>query len=150
MTGASAMVTFLLTDIEGSTELWERQPAAMGEALAHHDAMAASVVAAGGGRLVKTRGEGDATFSVFDSPAAAVVAATELQSLFANETFPGGIDLRIRIALHTGIAENRAGDQVNDPGASSALQGYAGHYCNVPQEHEPGIVACSFLRSWSG
>src|SRR5437763_4374975 len=110
MTGASAMVTFLLTDIEGSTELWERQPAAMGEALAHHDAMAASVVAAGGGRLVKTRGEGDATFSVFDSPAAAVVAATELQSPFANETFPGGIDLRIRIALHTGIAENRAGD----------------------------------------
>ena len=41
----------------------------------------------------------------------------------------------------------RAGDQRNDPGASNGLQGYAGHYCAVPQRAEPGIVACSFILS---
>ena len=41
----------------------------------------------------------------------------------------------------------RAGDQQNDPGAMSALQGYAGHYCAVPSRVEPGIVACSFILS---
>ena len=51
----------------------------------------------------------------------------------------------MRLAVNQTTA--RAGDQQNDYGAQSAVQGYAGHYCNVPQEHEPGIVACSFILS---
>ena len=51
----------------------------------------------------------------------------------------------IRLEVNTPAA--RAGDQANDPGASNALQGYAGHYCAVPQETDPGIVACSFILS---
>jgi len=50
----------------------------------------------------------------------------------------------IRLAVHQ--PENRP-KIVNDPGASSSLQGYGGHYCNVPQEKDPGIVACSFIAS---
>jgi hypothetical protein len=42
---------------------------------------------------------------------------------------------------------NRAGDQVNDPGASFPVQGYAGHYCAVPSRTDPGITACSFIMS---
>ena len=67
-------VTFLLTDIEGSTAAWEAQADAMAVALARHDEIVEQVVTSRGGRLVKTRGEGDATFSVFDRPSAAAAA----------------------------------------------------------------------------
>src|SRR5688500_5764759 len=52
-------VTFLLTDIGGSTALWEREPAAMQEALARHDALLAAGIGQHGGATVKSRGEGD-------------------------------------------------------------------------------------------
>ena len=52
-------------------------------------------------------------------------------------------DLRLAVQQ----ASARAGDQRNDPNASSALQGYAGHYCFVPQRADPGIVACSMIMS---
>lgn len=71
-------VTFLLTDIEGSTVAWEIDPEAMGVALARHDELVQHVVTARGGRLVKTRGEGDATFSVFERPSSAAAAALEV------------------------------------------------------------------------
>ena len=51
----------------------------------------------------------------------------------------------LRLAVNQ--PENRAGDQKNDPGANFAAQGYAGHYCSVPREVDPGIVACSFIVS---
>ncbi|HET6816126.1 MAG TPA: hypothetical protein VFH66_02735 [Mycobacteriales bacterium] len=51
----------------------------------------------------------------------------------------------LRLAVNQ--PENRAGDQKNDPGAQFAAQGYAGHYCSVPREVDPGIVACSFIVS---
>jgi class 3 adenylate cyclase len=71
--------TFLLTDIEGSTRLWETHRQARGEALACHDRLVLQVVADHEGRLVKAKGEGDSSFSVFTSPAEAVAAALELQ-----------------------------------------------------------------------
>jgi hypothetical protein len=51
----------------------------------------------------------------------------------------------IRLAVNQ--PDNRAGDQRNDPGAQLVAQGYAGHYCSVPREVDPGIVACSFIVS---
>jgi hypothetical protein len=51
----------------------------------------------------------------------------------------------LRLAVNQ--PENRAGDQKNDPGANFPAQGYAGHYCSVPREVDPGIVACSFIVS---
>src|ERR1700741_2653281 len=78
-------VTFLLTDIEGSTAAWEADANAMGVALARHDELVEQVVTSRGGRLIKTRGEGDATFSVFERPSGAAAAAIELQEAIAGE-----------------------------------------------------------------
>jgi class 3 adenylate cyclase len=58
-------VTFLLTDIEGSTRLWLQHPDAMRGALVRHDALAATLIARHDGILVKHRGEGDSLFAVF-------------------------------------------------------------------------------------
>jgi hypothetical protein len=60
-----------------------------------------------------------------------------------DETHPTVIS---HLRLEVNQPENRA-DIANDPGANSSLQGYAAHYCNVPQEDDPGIVACSFIAS---
>ena len=103
-------VTFLLTDIEGSTAAWEADAEAMAAALARHDELVEQVVTSRGGRLIKTRGEGDATFSVFDRPSAAAAAAIELQDAITHEPWTLREPMRIRVALHTGEVELRDGD----------------------------------------
>jgi class 3 adenylate cyclase len=103
-------VTFLLTDIEGSTAAWEADAAAMAAALARHDELVEQVVTSRGGRLIKTRGEGDATFSVFDRPSAAAAAAIEVQEAIISEPWALREPLRIRVAVHTGEVEFRDGD----------------------------------------
>jgi DNA-binding SARP family transcriptional activator len=103
-------VTFLLTDIEGSTAAWEAEADAMGVALARHDELVEQVVTSRGGRLIKTRGEGDATFSVFERPSAAAAAAIELQDAMYHEPWTLHEPMRIRVALHTGEVELRDGD----------------------------------------
>ena len=110
LTSITRAVTLLLTDIEGSTAAWEADADAMGVALARHDELVEQVVTSRAGRLIKTRGEGDATFSVFERPSAASAAAMELQDAISDE--PWGLlqPLRVRIALHTGEVELRDGD----------------------------------------
>ncbi|MCA2255130.1 AAA family ATPase [Mycobacterium intracellulare] len=103
-------VTFLLTDIEGSTAAWEAEAGAMAAALARHDELIEHVVTSRGGRLIKTRGEGDATFSVFERPSAAASAAVELQDAIAHEPWALRQPIRVRVALHTGEVELRDGD----------------------------------------
>ena len=103
-------VTFLLTDIKGSTAAWEADAGAMAVALARHDELVEQVVTSRGGRLIKTRGEGDATFSVFERPSAAAAAAIELQDAIVHEPWVLREPMRVRVALHTGEAELRDGD----------------------------------------
>jgi DNA-binding SARP family transcriptional activator len=103
-------VTFLLTDIEGSTAAWEADAGGMAVALARHDELVEQVVTSRGGRLIKTRGEGDATFSVFERASAAAAAAIELQDAILHEPWGIQTPMRIRIALHTGEVELRDGD----------------------------------------
>jgi class 3 adenylate cyclase/tetratricopeptide (TPR) repeat protein len=104
------ILTFLLTDIEGSTPLWERHGAAMGDALSQHQAVIARTVAAHAGRLIKTQGEGDSTLSVFARASDAVAAALTMQQALERSRWPAGIPLPTRAALHTGEAELRDGD----------------------------------------
>jgi len=101
-------VTFLFTDIEGSTRLWERHPAEMREALARHDAVLRSAIEAHGGHVFKT--VGDAFDAVFSRAVDAVIAAARIQQRLEAEppAVPGGI--RVRVALHTGTAEERDRD----------------------------------------
>ena len=103
-------VTFLLTDIEGSTTAWEENADAMAVALARHDELVEQVITSRGGRLIKTRGEGDATFSVFERPSAAASAAIELQDAIDHEPWALREPMRVRVALHTGEVELRDGD----------------------------------------
>ena len=103
-------VTFLFTDIEGSTRLWEQQPEAMRQALARHDALAAALVEQHAGTLVRSRGEGDSLFAVFARASDAIAAATALQQALVAEPWPPATPLRVRVALHTGEADRRDGN----------------------------------------
>jgi predicted ATPase/class 3 adenylate cyclase/Tfp pilus assembly protein PilF len=102
--------TLLLTDIVGSTGLWDRVPDAMEAALARHDQLVAATVARYGGVLVKARGEGDSTFNVFDRAADAINAAAEVQLVLIAEPWPEGLRLDARIAVHAGDVRERDGD----------------------------------------
>ncbi|HLN15206.1 MAG TPA: alpha/beta fold hydrolase [Acidimicrobiales bacterium] len=106
----SGVVTFLLTDVVGSTQLWETAPAAMNVALARHDRLVEELVRTHDGRLLKARGEGDSTFSVFGLPSQAVRAARAIQEALGVEPWPERSPITIRIALHTGQATEREGD----------------------------------------
>jgi predicted ATPase/class 3 adenylate cyclase/ribosome-binding protein aMBF1 (putative translation factor) len=103
-------VTFLFTDVEGSTVGWIRNPSAMGAALARHDEVIAHTVARCGGVLVRPRGEGDSRFAVFSRATDAVVAASDMQIALCREAWPTDSPLRVRVALHTGEADIRTGD----------------------------------------
>jgi predicted ATPase/DNA-binding SARP family transcriptional activator len=104
------VVTFLLTDIEGSTALWDQRPEPMAKAIVRHEDVISDVVQAHNGRLLKSRGEGDATLSVFPKATDAVTAAVALQRRLQTEPWPGGLVLATRVALHTGEAHLRDGD----------------------------------------
>jgi DNA-binding SARP family transcriptional activator len=106
----TGVVTFLLTDIEGSSGLWEADPEGMDSALELHDELIARSVDAHAGRLLKTKGEGDATVTAFRRSSDAVAAAVGIQEALGAASWPGGLELRVRIALHTGEAHERAGD----------------------------------------
>jgi class 3 adenylate cyclase len=103
-------VTFLLTDVEGSTRLWEREPDAMHVALTRHDALVAAGVRQNNGVLVKSRGEGDSIFAVFERTRDAVMAAFVIQRALDNERWATSSPLRVRMAMHTGKVELRERD----------------------------------------
>jgi predicted ATPase/class 3 adenylate cyclase len=105
----SGTLTFLLTDIEGSTTLWDRHPAAMRAALVRHDAILDQLLAQHQGRQVKERGEGDSIFAVFTSPTQALAAVCALQQALLAEAWPGEASLRVRMGLHSGEADLREG-----------------------------------------
>ncbi|MDQ4078820.1 MAG: adenylate/guanylate cyclase domain-containing protein, partial [Chloroflexota bacterium] len=106
----SGTVTFLFTDIAGSTRLWEQEPVAMRRATTRHDALVEQVIAQHDGVLVRPRGEGDSRFAVFQHATEAVRAASALQQALFAEPWPTTTPLRVRMALHTGEAELRVGD----------------------------------------
>jgi predicted ATPase/class 3 adenylate cyclase len=134
-------VTFLFTDIEGSTRLWEQHPESIRHALSRHDALLRHAIESQGGEVFKT--VGDEVCAAFVTAPAALAAALEAQRALQGEAWdryfpptetgeerfgraaasdggraPGGsreCPLRVRIALHTGAAEEREGDYVGPP-----------------------------------
>jgi predicted ATPase/DNA-binding SARP family transcriptional activator len=106
----TGVVTFLLTDVEDSSGLWEADADGMADALELHDRVIAETVQAYRGRLLKAKGEGDATLTAFRRASDAVACAAELQRALLGTSWPGELDLRVRVALHTGEAHERAGD----------------------------------------
>ena len=101
-------VTFLFTDIEGSTRLWETQRAAMQSALARHDALLRQCIEAHGGHVVKSVGDG--ACAAFVSATDALEASITAQRALNAEPWPDPVRIRVRMALHSGPAELRDGD----------------------------------------
>ena len=106
---SSETLTFLFTDIEGSTRLWEEQPQAMQQALRQHDALLRTAIERHGGYVFKT--VGDAFCAAFGSTEEALLAALAAQT--ALQQAPWTVEtgaLRVRMGLHSGSAEQRDGD----------------------------------------
>jgi predicted ATPase/class 3 adenylate cyclase len=107
------IVTFLFTDVEGSTRLWEAQPRAMSVALARHDALLHAAIESVGGTVFKT--VGDAFCAAFPTPEAAIEAAVVGQKALTSEAAEADTPLKVRMAIHCGSAERRAGDYFGPP-----------------------------------
>ncbi len=124
-------VTFLFTDVEGSTPRWEKGRAAMMTVVARQEAIIRSAVAAQGGCLFKT--VGDACYAAFGQAHDALAAAVSAQRALAADD--GLTDVRVRIALHTGAAEQRDGDYFGLPLNRVARVLAAGHGGQVLLSH---------------
>ena len=126
MTGRpTGTVTFLFTDIEGSTARWEHQTEAMQAALARHDALLRAAILEHGGYVVKTMG--DAFHAAFSRAPDALAAAVGAQRRLSAEPWDEIGGLRVRMALHTGAAEERDGDYYGPPLNRAARLMSAGH-----------------------
>jgi predicted ATPase/class 3 adenylate cyclase len=104
----SAVTTYLFTDIEGSTRLWETEPDKMRPALARHDAIVRTCVESNRGTVVKMSGDG--VHAVFADPLDAVRATLELQRTLADLDPTESVALQVRCGMHAGVDERRDND----------------------------------------
>jgi predicted ATPase/class 3 adenylate cyclase len=105
---SSSVATFLFTDIEGSTRLWEQEPGRMRPAMARHDALAREAVERHGGHVVKKTGDG--LHAAFRDPFDAICAAVQLQLSLEELESDAGLALRARCGMHAGPFERRDDD----------------------------------------
>jgi predicted ATPase/class 3 adenylate cyclase len=104
----SGTITFLFSDIEGSTRAWDRAPDRMPGVLARHDQIVRAALARHGGYVFATGGDGFAV--AFQRADAALAAAVDAQQEQRGEPWPEDLPIRVRIGIHTGEAEERDGD----------------------------------------
>ncbi|HEX9094647.1 MAG TPA: BTAD domain-containing putative transcriptional regulator [Candidatus Dormibacteraeota bacterium] len=105
----SGTVSFLLTDVEGSTRRWDRNPAAMRLAMETHDAVLGRLVTEHGGMQVESGREGDSILATFARASDAVACGVAMQRELSAHAWPEGADLHIRVAINSGEAELRSG-----------------------------------------
>lgn len=104
----SGTVTFLLTDVEGSSRLWEREPTLAGAAVARSREIVASAIDAHGGAQPLEQGEGDNVVAAFSKASDGLAAARDAQLALATEDWPTAHPVRVRMALHSGEAVPRS------------------------------------------
>jgi class 3 adenylate cyclase len=104
----SGTITFVFTDIEGSTRRWDSDRRAMEAAVRTHDALVRTAIAGNGGHVFKTIG--DAFCAAFSKPEDAVAAMFQAQRALAVQDFSSVDGLRVRVAIHTGTADERDDD----------------------------------------
>lgn len=121
----TGIVTFLFTDVESSTRLWEEHPREMDDALARHDAIMRRCIEQFRGYVFSLAG--DAFVAAFHTPAEAAEASIALQRDLAAEPWPAPVHIRVRIGLHTGVAEERGGDYFGPVLNRAARLTSAGH-----------------------
>jgi class 3 adenylate cyclase len=109
MSGApSGTVTFLFTDVEGSTRLWDTERDAMAAALRRHDEILRNAIEQAGGYVFKTAG--DSFCAAFSAARAGLDAALAAQRDLAAQAWPTSRPIVVRMGLHAGVCEERDGD----------------------------------------
>ena len=148
-------VSFLFTDIVGSTRLWEKFPDQMGGALARHDSLIRSAVEDHAGFVFKT--VGDAVCAAFQSPRNSLEAAIDSQRALSSEDWKEIGDLKVRMGIHAGAAEFRDGDYFGSTlSRVSRIEGAAhggqillsGIAVELLEEESPGAVAFKSLGNY--
>ena len=119
------MQTFLFTDIEGSTRLWEEHPEQMAPALARHDRILTSAIEKAAGQVIKATGDG--MLARFDTAPDALSAAIDAQKGLGAEPWGTIGSLRVRMGIHTGESEQRDGDYFGPTMNRTARIMAAGH-----------------------
>jgi predicted ATPase/class 3 adenylate cyclase len=104
----SGTVTFLFSDVEGSTRLWDAHGEDMRRALAVHDKVVRGAFESAGGFVFATGGDGFG--AAFSRASDAISASLAAQRGLAGQDWPGNVSLRVRMGVHTGEAEERGGD----------------------------------------
>jgi len=135
-------LTFVFTDIQDSTRLWEVAPRSMAAALERHGEIVEEAITRNGGEFVRSRGEGDSTFSVFRDPLSALRAVCDLQLAIHREEWPDDAVVRVRAALRTGVGFLMHGDyNSSDVNRCARLRGLAAGgqtlVCQVTAERVP-------------
>ncbi len=145
---ASGTITFLFTDLEGSTRLWEQFPEAMKGALGRHDAILREAIETAGGSVVKTTGDG--MMAVFGSAIEAATAALATQRGLAAERWGETGALRVRMGVHCGEAEQRGGDYFGPTVNRAARIMAAGHGGQILLSASAGALAVERLPAGAG
>lgn len=118
-------ITFIFTDIQGSTRLWEQYPEAMNTALARHDAILREAVLSHQGYVVKMRGDG--IHAAFTTTQDAISAVLDAEHALRAEPWGETGRLRVRYAMHAGTVQARDGDYFGPPVNRAARLLSAGH-----------------------
>lgn len=100
-------VTFLLTDVEGSTVMWDEHPEAMRKAMSRHHRIVHDAIAAHAGARPLDQGEGDSVVGAFARATDALASALDIQRGLGAEQWPNGAAILVRAAIHTGEVELR-------------------------------------------
>ncbi|HVE73488.1 MAG TPA: adenylate/guanylate cyclase domain-containing protein, partial [Mycobacteriales bacterium] len=108
-------VVLVLTDVQGSTRLWQDEPAAMDAAMVRHHEIIHGAVAEHDGWRPADQGEGDSVFAAFHSATAAVAAVAQIQRGLAAEPWPTSTPIRVRIGVHLGEVTERDGNLYGEP-----------------------------------
>jgi predicted ATPase/class 3 adenylate cyclase len=108
-------LVLVLTDVQGSTRLWQDEPVAMDAAMTRHHEIVHRAVQAHGGFRPVDQGEGDAVFAAFRSASEAVFAVVQVQRELAAEQWTTSVPLRVRIGVHVGEVTERGGNLYGDP-----------------------------------
>ncbi|HEX9027624.1 MAG TPA: adenylate/guanylate cyclase domain-containing protein, partial [Anaerolineales bacterium] len=106
-------ITFLFTDIEGSTALWERDPQAMSQALGRHHAILHAAIEGNNGEVFNIVGDGFC--AAFESPGSALAAALQAQRELAAQDWGAIGPVRVRMGIHTGPVEVQDGEYLSGP-----------------------------------
>jgi len=108
MQASADAITFLFTDIEGSTKMWEQDPERTSRAVAQHDVLVRAAVEGHRGRVIKTTGDG--IYAAFPDAADSVAAVIAFQVALADPAATADVPIRVRCGLHAGPAVRRDDD----------------------------------------